>query len=404
MTEPLKLRVVFASSCIILLVVLAVQEPARSQSGASEAPAGFDNQTNGHVSQAVFDQFREEFEEIEEDDEGLGPTFNGASCVECHLSPVVGGVSEVLELRAGSLDNRGRFQEHPGGSLVQSLAVDPAIQEQVRPGEDTTFRSTIGTLGDGFIEAIPDEAILAIANSQPAGVRGLAVLVPVLEANGALRVGRFGWKGQHASLESFSADAYINEMGITSPLQPDENTSDGRSVKRFDEAPDPENDGDDVLAFAEFMRATKVPPRDDTPSQRQKVERGAQVFASVGCSQCHVATFVTAPAGTVINGGALTVSQALGNKIIHPYSDFLLHDIGTSDPIVQNGGATSYNKVRTPALWGLRTRTRLMHDGQSVIITDAIARHGGQAAGSRATLAARPGRDQEDLLAFLGSL
>ncbi len=211
-------------------------------------------------------------------------------------------------------------------------------------------------------------------------------------------------EGQRASLESFSADAYLNEMGITSPTQPDENTSDGRSIKKFDEAPDPEDEGDDVRAFTEFMRATKVPPRDDAPSQRQKVERGAQVFASVGCAQCHVATFVTAPAGTVINGGALTVSQALGNKIIHPYSDFLLHDIGTSDPIVQNGGAATYDKVRTPALWGLRTRVRLMHDGQSVTIADAIARHGGQAAGSLAALAARPGRDLDDLLAFLGSL
>lgn len=404
MTQPLNLRGVVASICILLLAVLAVQEPAESQGGATEAPAGFDNQTNGHVSQAVFDEFREEFEEIEDDDEGLGPTFNGASCVECHFAPVVGGVSEVLELRAGSLDNRGRFREHPGGSLVQSRAIDPAIQEQVLPGEETTFRSTISTLGDGFIEAIPDEAILAIANSQPAGVRGLPVLVPVLEGNGALRVGRFGWKGQHASLASFSADAYMNEMGITSPLQPEENTSDGKSIKKYDEAPDPEDDGDGIVAFAELMRATKVPPRDDKPSQRQAAERGAQVFASVGCAQCHVATFVTAPAGTVINGGAFTVSQALGNKIIHPYSDFLLHDIGTSDPIVQNGGATTYNKVRTPALWGLRTRTLLMHDGQSLIVDDAIARHGGQAAGSRAALAARSKRDQEDLLAFLGSL
>ncbi len=194
MTESSKLRVVVASSCIVLLVVLTVQEPAKSQGGATEAPAAFDNQTNGHVSQAVFDEFREIFEEIEEVEEGLGPTFNGASCVECHASPVVGGVSEVLELRAGSLDRRGRFEEHPGGSLVQSRAIDPAIQEQVLPGEDTTFRSSINTLGDGFVEAIPDEAILAIANTQPAGVRGLAVLVPVLEANGALRVGRFGWR------------------------------------------------------------------------------------------------------------------------------------------------------------------------------------------------------------------
>jgi len=81
----------------------------------------------------------------------------------------------------------------------------------------------------------------------------------------------------------------------------------------------------------------------------------------------------------VINGGAFTVPAALGNKTIHPFSDFLLHDVGTGDGIVQNGGQGTRNQLRTPPLWGLRARDRLMHDLQTVSRTDAINRHAGQA-------------------------
>ncbi|PYR35733.1 MAG: hypothetical protein DMF90_12595 [Acidobacteria bacterium] len=88
-------------------------------------------------------------------------------------------------------------------------------------------------------------------------MRGTALVVGVLVANGHARIGRFGWKSQHASLESFAVDAYLNEMGITTPLLPDENTSSGRDVSAFDPVPDPEDDGQDALAFANFMRATK---------------------------------------------------------------------------------------------------------------------------------------------------
>ena len=196
-------------------------------------------------------------------------------------------------------------------------------------------------------------------------MRGLAVNVPVLEAGNFSRVGRFGWKSQHASLESFAADAYLNEMGITSPLFPDENTSAGRDVTPFDPVDDPEDDGVDIVAFANFMRSTKAPPRG---AITQAVRNGEQVFNRIGCATCHVPTLVTSPPGTVINGGKLTVRASLGNKIFHPYSDFLLHDIGTGDgiPIQPTPEfAPTANKIRTAPLWALRTRNRLMHDGLS---------------------------------------
>ena len=238
-------------------------------------------------------------------------------------------------------------------------------------------------------------------------MRGTAIMVPVLEAASRARIGRFGWKNQHASLESFSADAYLNEMGITSPLFPDENTSNGRFVgsgSGYDPVADPEDDGADVKAFADFMRATKAPPRGAVSAD---VLAGEALFNKVGCAVCHTPSLTTARPGAKINGGALTVPAALGNKIIHPYSDFLLHDIGTGDgipvlPLPEY--ATTANQIRTAPLWALRTRNRLMHDGLSLTKQDAIQRHAGQAAGATSNYNGLSEGEKNQLLAFLNSL
>jgi CxxC motif-containing protein (DUF1111 family) len=119
---------------------------------------------------------------------------------------------------------------------------------------------------------------------------------------------------------------------------------------------------------------------------------------------CAVRTITTAPAGTVINGGAFTVPPALGDKNIHPLCDFLLHNIGTGDGIVQNGGQGTRNQIRTACLWGLRTRDRLMHDGASTTPTAAIGRHANQAAAARNNFNALSASQKQDVLNFLGSL
>lgn len=168
-------------------------------------------------------------------------------------------------------------------------------------------------------------------------------------------------------------------MGITSPLQPAENTSNGASVAGYDGVLDPEDDGEDIEIFARFMRATKAPPRDEALAATAEAQSGSQIFDRIGCAICHVRDITTAVAGSVINGGVLTVASALGDKLIHPFSDFLLHNVGTSDGIVQNGSASTRNKLRTPPLWGVRTRNQLMHDGQSLSLNNAILRHAGEA-------------------------
>ena len=262
----------------------------------------------------------------------------------------------------------------------------------------------VNTLGAGFIECIANETLTAIRDAQPLELRGTAIMV--LESLGT-SIGRFGWKSQHASLESFSADAYLNEMGITSPLFPDENTSGRRFVgsgSRFDAVADPEDDGVDVVAFANFMRSTKAPSRGPISPD---VRAGDGIFNQVGCTSCHVATLRTTRPGARINDGAFTVPKALGNKIIHPYSDFLLHDIGTGDGIPVSTApehAVTVNMIRTAPLWALRTRNRLMHDGLSFTKQEAIARHGEQAAPVRARYDALTDAERSQLLAFLDSL
>jgi CxxC motif-containing protein (DUF1111 family) len=243
--------------------------------------------------------------------------------------------------------------------------------------------------------------------AQPLGMKGTVVPAPVLEAGGQVRIGRFGWKSQHASLVSFSADAYLNEMGITSPLLPNENTSSGVNVgwgTEYDAVQDPEDDGEDLRAFADFMRSTKAPARGAITTD---VLAGETIFNNVGCGTCHTATYRTAPPGTQIDGGTFTVPAALGDKIIHPYSDFMLHDVGTGDGIPVHPTpefAATANQIRSAPLWALRTRSRLMHDGLAFTLRDAIQRHGGQA--TRVTTGYRElsDADKKSLEAFLNSL
>ena len=428
----------------------------------ANAPANFDDKTNGFIPQGTpvpdctdptpgtFLHDKAIFEEIETIEDGLGPIYNDKACGSCHDNPVTGAISQIMELRAGHTIGT-TFFDAPGGSLINQRGIptpqvpvnfpikNAKVQERVPPlytagiigggpaitgNEPTrTARTSLNTLGDGFVEAIADGTLIAIANSQPAitggEVNGLVINVPVLEANFQTnpncanpnlpcirRVGRFGWKNQHASLLSFSGDAYLNEMGITNFLVLKENTSLGRFIgfgTPFDPVPDntacdPPNQtitcgedmAQDVKVFAEFMRATKAPPRDqDIITQYQTdVNAGAALFQTMvvdgvphfSCSVCHVPSILTAPRCTVINGGTFSVPTALANKIIRPFSDFLLHDVGTGDGIVQNGGQITRTKVRTPPLWGVRTRNQLMHDGAEETFNEAILRHSGEAA------------------------
>jgi CxxC motif-containing protein (DUF1111 family) len=382
---------------------------------ATQAPTGYDNQTNGYEAQAQMDLDRATFDEVEQVSDGLGPIYNAQSCRECHQNPVSGTTSQVTELRAGSFDGH-TFTPHIGGSLIHDRAIDPAIQVRVLGTDNVvTFRTSLNIAGDGFIEALPDSAFTGIQASQPRGMQGTIIQVPVLEGPaGTTRIARFGWKNQHASLLSFASDAYLNEMGITNPLNPNEDTSNGNSVNQYnvqnnvpaiqDPAVAGAPFGGDIKAFTNFMRSLKAPPRDTVQAATSDAKAGAQIFTAIGCNICHVPTQTTAPAGTVFNGGQFVVPAALGNVTFNPYSDFMLHDVGTGDGIVQAGPASTMNQLRTPPLWGLRTRSRMMHDGLSVTRNDAILRHTNQAESVVDNYINLSNTQQNQLVAFLNSL
>ncbi len=361
------------------------------------------------------------FSERETVDDGLGPTYNDVGCVECHQSVDVGAFSQAMEFRAGHISG-GLFVDAPGGQLVHARGTDSDIVEHITTGETVkTFRVTTSTLGDGFVECLSNTVLQNNVAAQPSAQRGTLTSVPVVEANNALRIGRFGWKSQHASLLSFAGDAYLNEMGITnkfdgnlgrSSSHPAAGTTENPCTTAegvvnctgapFDPVPDPEDDGDDVLAFADFMAATRAPGRQN-PIPAAAV-RGDPLFNSVGCAVCHTRTLQTAAPGTSINGGAFAVPTALGNKIIHPFSDFALHDIGTGDGIVQNAGQSTANQMRTAPLWGIRARNRFMHQGLNITISDSIQLHAGQATSARNNFNFLSSAQRADLIAFVLSL
>ncbi len=411
-----------------------------------EAPTGFDNKSNGVVDDATHQADQMAFDETEGIEEGLGPLYNAQACRECHQNPTSGGASQITELRVGHRGPDGRFRNPDiliargaeiisGRSLVNDRAICPnaqfpntEIQERVPESETIrTFRASLNLLGDGFVEAVADQTLVDLARKQCADTHrkicGQVLYVPIVEAPGQTGVGRFGWKNQHASLLSFSGDAYLNEMGITSRLFPEEVTKLCNTAPEPNDQPGPDGLAD-VDRFARFMRATKTPARDAQLAETPKAKRGSELFDKIGCATCHVRTLTTALAGTKINGGTFTIPDALGQKTFHPFGDFLLHDVGTGDGIVmamqEHYGRNMYqikwknlsydsffntqNKLRTPPLWGVRLRPRLMHDGASLTLREAILRHRGEASDVTRHFRKLPRNDQEAILEFLRSL
>jgi CxxC motif-containing protein (DUF1111 family) len=390
---------------------------------SQEAPQSFEGQ-NGLLSQKQFLAAREAFEEVETPAKGLGIHFNDVSCAACHRATgskgLPGGSGPITEIRAGFLGFNNEFFPAPGGTLITTRAVGGATPEIKALSEKQNVRDrfiTLSLFGAGFVEAVADEDLRRIQrkqmNDSDGRIRGVIREVPILEAPGYTGVGRFGWAAQHTSLLSFSADAYRNEMGITSPLAPNDNTLLGDPVD--DGVADLEDKGkefgEDVELFANFMRALAAPPRllPVDKKERNEVEDGFQVFKSTGCAACHVAELMTADEGTLINGKTFRVPKALGNKKFHPYGDFLLHDIGTGPTILREGmPPESRGKIRTSALWGLGTRFAngepLLHDGSARTLEEAILKHKNTAAEEAEKFRRLSERDRTRLLKFLHSL
>ena len=289
MAIPLR-RKVLVSVCLFgALIALTVGFVGIAQQSATEAPAGFNTPSfnsaqsisNGIVEPPgdTFARDQNVYEENEAVKDGLGPVYNATSCVTCHQNPNSGAASQITELRVGHNDSNGNFVNPTifindgkdtitGRSIVNDRAIGPQAQEHIPDTENIrTLRAALNTLGDGFVEAIDDSTLIAIAERQPelseGRVHGEVVQAPIFEAPGQTRVGRFGWKDQHSSLLSFIADAYLNEMGITNRLRPTEVTQVLNTTTGINDQPDDLGLAD-IDHFAQFIRGTMVPPRDVT--------------------------------------------------------------------------------------------------------------------------------------------
>ena len=351
------------------------------------------------VQLAAFSAGLDEFTNEETIAGGLGPTFNNVSCVACHSGPAVGGSSAITVTRFGRMVN-GVFDPlaEKGGSLLQEFSIDPAVREVIPPEANViAHRRTTPLFGMGLIEAIPDDAIRQNAlRPKPDGVAGrISELTDI--TTGQKRVGHFGWKLQQASLLAFSADAYLNEMGITSRFFPNENAPNGNTVllALFDTTMDPEDEVDpttgrgDIDAAADFMRLLAAPPRLPlSPSARA----GEPLFHQTGCAVCHTPVMQTGPSPI----------GALDRKPVWLFSDLLLHDMGSlGDGIAQ--GTANTREMRTAPLWGLRASAPYLHDGRAPTVHDAIAAHEGEGRVSRDRYLRLTPLQRQQLLDYLAS-
>jgi CxxC motif-containing protein (DUF1111 family) len=385
--------------------MLASAGPAPGQ----ERPPQFGDPLAGLLP-AEFERFRiglDDFLEVESAEEGLGPSFNGASCAVCHNVPAVGGVSLVSEVRAAHRDEEGRIRPPrssdgtPLDTLFHLFSNPTHGCQPVMPAEVNIIarRIPIPTFGAGLVEAIDDETLVALEDPDDRnadGISGRAARVIDL-GSGRVRIGRFGWKAQHATLRTFSADAYRNEMGITNELFPVELAPgvSADSMRRCDPLPEPEDLPDPrtrlaaIDNFEAFLQFLAPPPR---ATLDDHTRAGEAVFAAIGCSLCHVPALET----------GLSAHPLFRRRVVPLFSDLLLHDVGTGDFIPQASALP--HEIRTPSLWGLRARRPLLHDGSATTLEEAIARHKGEAELVRRRYDQIGAVDRANLIAFLNSL
>ena len=344
----------------------------------------------------------EDFSEEEEVLEGLGPVFNERSCAACHNVPAIGGGNTRTVTRFARRVN-GTFDALTtlGGMLIQDHAIGPAdgsshtFRPETVPAQATIVvrRRSPPLFGLGLVDATPDADFVALAASQTSTrdrVAGRVSLVDNARA-GMKTVGKFGWKAHVPTLIQFAGDAYVNELGITTPDFPNENCPQGNCAElAFNPLPGINDDGSGLVLLHNFMTMLAAPPRG---AQNRDTAEGESTFERIGCAQCHVATMRT---------GAHPIA-ALDRKTYHPYSDFLLHDMGALGDGLEMGSATG-NELRTAPLWGLRFITRYLHDGRATTLDGAILAHDGQARPARDRYAALAGQAKAKLMAFLGSL
>lgn len=379
--------------------------------------------------------------------DGLGPLFNARSCSGCHFKdgrgrpPEPGQPLTQMLLRVsvpGAAGSHAPVGDPTYGDQIQGLALPGiAAEADVRieyeevsgtfddgerfslrrpryrleqwgygaasPGLLVSARVAPAVIGLGLLEGIPERELLALedpSDRDQNGISGRTNRVPDRTRNGALTLGRFGWKAEQPSVLQQSAGAFAGDMGITSSLFPEENhTTAEAAAHASPSGGSPEIDDEALHAVALYARSLAVPARRGV--NEPNVRRGEELFLRTGCADCHAPKLTTGP---------LSDLPEIPKEEIHPYTDLLLHDLGPelSDqrPSFEANGA----EWRTAPLWGLglvykvNGHSFLLHDGRARNVTEAILWHGGEAERARRNFVALPRNDRARLLAFLESL
>jgi Tol biopolymer transport system component len=346
--------------------------------------------------QARFELGSREFRAVETVAGGLGPVFNATSCVACHSRPWVGGTSDTQVTRIANV-GPGGFDPlvDEGGPVIQTDGISVPgcdVPGEVVPASATlvTQRDVPALFGAGLIDLIPDDNILRFADADDRNGDGISGRPNWVGG----RVGRFGHKAQIATLHEFAADAYVVEMGVTSPDRPDEVLPQG--VPLCDPAEDPEDDGTDVQRFVDFISLLAPLPAGEYPSKQVKREArtGRRLFRRARCQACHTERMRI----------PRSLLRPLGVKRVELYSDLLLHDMGPglADGIEQEDATGS--EFRTAPLWGVGWSAPYLHDGRAATLEAAILAHGGEAQTARDSFAALSATDRAAVVTFLRSL
>src|SRR5262245_42218703 len=438
-------------SLVALQVTITSQSPAAKDPGVRTGDPGAGAPLPGLTAQQneYFVAGKEDFEEAEEVEDGIGPRMNLDSCGGCHSQPAIGGTSPAVNPQVGFATlghdtvpsflspngpvREARFVKNadgtPDGGVhalftisgrdgAQGRALEHEDFEKQAKNRNVIFRIPTPAFGAGLIEQIPDAAILenvsADAGTKKAlGIRGRANFQVIgrtisgqTNNNGNDgTIARFGWKAQNKSLLIFSGEAYNVEMGITNELFMTEREEASKcqyaatpnSIGDL-EANDPTVAMSSIEKFAVFMRFLAPPaPSTTTPGGATSIANGRSVFSSTGCALCHTASFTTATSQVA----------ALSNKPANLFSDLLVHDMGDglADGVSQ-GGANG-REFRSAPLWGLGQRIFFLHDGRTSDLVAAIRAHASNGSEANATIDNYNNlseQQKQDLLNFLRSL
>lgn len=380
--------------------------------------------------------------------DGLGPLFNARSCSACHPhdgkgSPHTRGVNKLGMVTRISIPGSGPHGEPLGDPTYGTQLADFALpsgqpeatirldfqKKQVylagRPfilhqpelklrdlafgplNDEVLFSNRLAPAvhGMGLINEVAEETLLSFADPEDRdgdGISGRPNLVWDRQEK-EKRIGRFGWKASQPTLKQQIADAFVNDIGITSSLFPHEAIPSAQALMM--EGLEKSSGGSPEVSDRVVDRVTTYLATIAPPARRgvdkDSVLRGKELFHRIQCAACHIPEMKTR-----VNASF----PELSNQTIRPFSDFLLHDMGPDLADGRPDFEASGREWRTPPLWGIGLQhvvsrhSFFLHDGRARNVIEAILWHGGEGQKSRDLFVALPQKDKEAIFEFLNSL